>query len=68
LNKEPIKKEKDEMTIVQDDVISGGVKNLDLKTEATPEVGTTDSEKDTASSIAARTAKSPASRLEKYKQ
>jgi hypothetical protein len=68
VNRESSKKEEDEMTIVQDDVISGGVKNLDLKTEATPEAGTTDSEKDPTSSIAARSAKSPASRLEKYKQ
>lgn len=41
---------------------------LDLNPEAAPEVGATNAEKEPTTSNAARTTKSPASRLDKYKQ
>ena len=48
-----------------------GIKVKDTKPaqnpEAAPEAGTTDTEKEPISSNAARTTKSPASRLDKYK-
>jgi hypothetical protein len=40
----------------------------DLNPEAAPEVGAANAEKEQTSSNAARTTKSPASRLDKYKQ
>ena len=40
---------------------------LDLNPEAAPEVGAANADKEPTSSNAARTTKSPASRLDKYK-